>query len=147
MDRKKLVLAALSPARTAPFTPVQVQKLFFLLDQRATRGIEGPHFDFKPHHYGPFDKEVYDELEELASEGLVEVLEVGRAGLRTYRLTEQGYDHGRGAVSTLSEPVREYMDEVVSFVRSRSFSELVLSIYKEYPEMRENSVFWEGGGA
>lgn len=143
MDRKELVLAALSAGRTSPFTPVQVQKLFFLLDERATKGIGGPHFNFKPHHYGPFDKEVYDELEGLANIGLVEVLEVGRAGLRTYRLTEQGYDEGREAISKLDAPVKEYMGEVVSFVRSQSFSDLVSAIYAEYPEMRQNSVFGE----
>ena len=98
MDRKELVLAAMSPARTSPFTPVQVQKLFFLLDERATKGIGGRRFNFKPHHYGPFDKEVYDELEALANEGSVEVIEVGRAGLRTYRLTEQGYERGQDAI-------------------------------------------------
>jgi uncharacterized protein YwgA len=145
MERRELVLAALTPAMTGPFTPVQVQKLFFLLDDRAKKGIGGPHFDFKPHHYGPFDKEVYDELEGLAEEGLVEVVEVGRAGLRTYRLTEQGHRTGEGLLDTFDVPVREYMNEVVSFVRGKSFSELVSAIYREYPEMRENSVFGGGG--
>lgn len=145
MERRDIVLAALTPAMTGPFTPVQVQKLFFLLDDRAKNGIKGPHFNFKPHHYGPFDKKVYDELEGLADEGLVEVVEVGRAGLRTYRLTEQGYKAGEGVFFTLGVPVQEYISEVVSYVRGLSFSELVSSIYSEYPEMRENSVFWQEG--
>lgn len=141
MDRRGLVLAAMSPARTAPFTPVQVQKMFFLLDDRATKGIGGPYFAFEPHHYGPFDKEVYDELEDLANEGLVEVLDIGRAGVRTYRLTEQGYDIGKGVISGLGDSVQEYMGEVASYVRELTFSELVSAIYAEYPEMRQNSIF------
>ena len=141
MERRELVLAAMTPAMTGPFTPVQVQKLFFLLDERAKKGIGGPHFKFKPHHYGPFDKAVYEELEGLAEDGLVEVVEVGRAGLKTYRLTKMGYENGQGVLLELDTSVREYVDEVVSFVRARSFSELVSAIYREYPEMRQNSVF------
>ena len=33
MDRDQFMLAAMSPAGTGFFTPVQVQKMFFLLDR------------------------------------------------------------------------------------------------------------------
>ena len=48
----------------------------------------------------------------------------------------------RTQFGVLDDNVRDYMGEVVSYVRDRSFSELVSAIYREYPEMQENSVFW-----
>ena len=58
MTRKEVVLAALAPAKHAPHSPVQVQKLIFLIDRNIPREVGGPHFDFQPYNYGPFDKAV-----------------------------------------------------------------------------------------
>ena len=143
MERSKLVLAAMSPALTGPFTPVQVQKLFFLLDEGVGKQTGGPHFSFLPYDYGPFDKEVYHELEALQAEGLVEVSEGKSYGRRTYRLTEQGLKDGEAALSEIEQPLQTYVDEVVSFVRRLSFPQLVSAIYKAYPEMQRNSVFFQ----
>ena len=66
MERKSLMVAALAAGgENASFTPVQVQKLFFLIDREASHFVDGPHFSFKPYDYGPFDREVYAELERL----------------------------------------------------------------------------------
>lgn len=66
MDREDLVLACLAPAKGALHSPVQVQKMFFLIDRNISEDIEGPLFDFHPYDYGPFDKAVYETLEKLA---------------------------------------------------------------------------------
>lgn len=74
MDRQMFMLAALAAAgESAAFSPVQVQKLFFLLDREASHLTGGPHFAFRPYDYGPFDYAVYDEINELANRGLAEV--------------------------------------------------------------------------
>ena len=67
-------------------TPVQLQKLFFLPDKRAAAALGGPHFNFQPYHCGPFGKTVYDELEQLESEGKVEILRDRDLRLRKYRI-------------------------------------------------------------
>lgn len=144
MKTERLVLAALSPAGTGSFTPVQVQKLFFLLDKNVEEQIGGTHFDFLPYDYGPFDSAVYHELESLHEEGLVEVLERERHGRRIYRLTAEGLKEGQLALSELDEPVQQYISSLVEWVRSLSFSQLVSAIYRKYPEMKENSVFVQG---
>ncbi len=141
MERRDFVLASMSPAGQRSFSPVQIQKLFFLLDKHIAEPTGGPHFQFVPYDYGPFDKDVYLELDRLDQEGLVEVLVPNSYRSREYRLTDRGHECGAGALENLPQEVRNYVGEVVNWVRSLSFAELVSAIYTAYPEMRENSVF------
>jgi len=56
MDRGDLVLAALAAGGVgASYSPVQVQKLLFLIDREAANLVDGPHFSFRPYDYGPFE--------------------------------------------------------------------------------------------
>ncbi len=143
MDRGELVLGALAAAgENAVFAPVQVQKLFFLLDENLADLIGGRQFAFEPYDYGPFDKAVYHELEALEHRGLVDVSRAGAsAGRRRYSLTPRGEEEGRRALAELPEPASDYMTDLAAWVRGLSFAQLVGSIYKAYPHMRENSIF------
>lgn len=141
MDRQTLVLAALSPAGLAVYEPVQVQKLFFLIDQNIASLVDGPHFSFYPYNYGPFDASVYGTLEDLATTQLIEISHDGFK--RVYRLTESGLKAGQESLSSLSGAAQDYIRRISSFVRELSFSQLVSAVYKAYPEMRANSVFQE----
>src|SRR3954453_2570368 len=89
-SKADIVLAALSPAGGVPHTPVQVQKLLFLVDRNLAPLIGGPKFNFEPYHYGPFDQKVYSTLEELSRQGLVEVTQSSHGNWREYRLTPRG---------------------------------------------------------
>ena len=135
------MIAAMSPAGTKHFTPVQVQKMFFLLDKNIAKHTLGPHFDFEPHGYGPFDKEVYRGLECLENKGLVEIFDLDKYGLRRYRLTDEGREIGEKLLSKLPQSVQDYNKTIVKFIRGVSFAQLVTAIYDVYPEMKENSVF------
>lgn len=137
--REELVLAALAPAKGIPFTPVQVQKLLFLIDRNIPKLVGGPHFDFQPYNYGPFDKAVYDELELQVTAGNVEL--VPERTWNDFRLTAQGQVHGEAVLTGLPAQARDYITRAVGFVQSLSFSQLVAAIYRAYPEMRANSVF------
>jgi len=139
MDRKIIILAALSAAAGEHHTPVQVQKLMFLIDREIPDRIGGPHFNFQPYNYGPFDKTLYDELEELESEGYVQT--VFEQTWRNYRLTRHGQELGEKSLASLPPEAQEYIKRASNFIRSLSFRQLVLAIYKAFPEMRENSVF------
>ena len=141
--RKSYALAAmLSGNSDHELTPVQAQKLFFLLDKNASHLVGGPHFDFEPYDYGPFDRGVYSDLEELAHEfGYVKIARDGR--YRTYRLTEAGAAAAKGYAVQFPSAAVQYMGEVKDWVKSLPFRELVSSIYRAYPEMRQNSIFRE----
>lgn len=141
-ERQRFVLAALATDPGAKFAPVQVQKLFFLLDENLSGAIGGSQFAFEPYDYGPFDKAVYRELEILQNQGLVNIEQDGpSAGQRRYSLTPRGQQAGEQVLSELPEFARKYMTDLSAWVRSLSFARLVGSIYKAYPHMRENSVF------
>lgn len=142
MDRKSLLLAALASGGGAAYTPVQVQKLLFLIQKNLPDiVISTDKFDFKPYDYGPFDKEVYAECELLEKEGLLETLTVSGRTWKTYKLSESGCQSGQASLSCLPPSEKKYIQKLSAFVRQLSFSELVSVIYKTYPEMRSNSVF------
>jgi uncharacterized protein len=140
MNRNEILLAALAAGgENATYTPVQVQKLFFLLDREASRLLDGPHFNFQPYDYGPFDQAVYSGLEELSRRGLVQVQNAAR--YRVYGLTHDGFNEGQGALHRLPPNAIGYVQNVAGWVRQLSFQQLVASIYNRYPEMKAKSVF------
>ncbi len=139
MNQKELILAGLAPAKGASHSPVQVQKLFFLIDRNIPEEIEGPLFNFHPYNYGPFDKTVYDVLLDLTFEGLVDI--IPQDLLICYKLTLKGQEEGENLLSDLPKSANKFIEQVSEFVRSLSFTQLVSAIYKAYPEMRANSVF------
>ena len=141
MERPEFVLAAMAPARTDPYSPTQIQKLLFLLDKNIADATGGPHFNFEPYDYGPFDKHVYRELEALEIDNLVEIGPSIGLNTKTFRLTSDGEARGQEALCALPPPIQTYIKEASDFVRSLSFSQLVSAIYAAYPDMSVNSVF------
>lgn len=139
MDRKEIVLTAMAPAGGAQHSPVQMQKLLFLIDHNAADLLGGPFFNFAPYHYGPFDKTVYEVLEELESEGYVDT--TPERTWKNYRLTVAGQEEADKQFFALPERVRNYLRRTSEFVRGLSFTQLVSAIYRAYPETRANSVF------
>ena len=144
MKREEVVLAAMSSVRTKPFLPVQIQKLFFILDQDIPQQFDGPLFNHKAHDYGPFDLEVYKKLEKLSVKGFVEITYLNNEGIKTYRLTPEGYDKGEELLKMFSEPAQNHVRKVSEWLLSHSFSQIVSAVYKKYPEMAVNSVFAKG---
>ncbi len=139
MERSEIVLAALAAGEGKSHTPVQIQKLLFLIDREIPELVGGPHFNFEPYHYGPFDRNVYVELDELAEKDYLVVS--GDRGWRTYQLTPEGQRIGKGLLEQLPIDTRSYVKKISRFVRQLSFSQLVSAIYKGFPEMRSRSVF------
>src|SRR3954469_19498337 len=129
LARRDVVLGALAAAgENAVFSPVQVQKLFFLIDRSAAQPLGGPHFSFRPYDYGPFDSAVYDQLTELSFEGKVDVSGTGR--YRLYSLTSQGFQEGSRVRAGMAPEIAEYLRNLASWVRSLSFQQLVSAIYQ-----------------
>ena len=140
MDKNAFVLMALAAGGEKTYSPVQVQKLLFLLDDNIPDDVDGPHFQFQPYDYGPFDKNVYVVLEQLACENLVSIIPTGR-GWSKYALTPTGFKNGCEYLDSLNEKPRQYTKKLAEFVTTVSFSQLVSAIYSHYPKMKENSVF------
>jgi hypothetical protein len=139
MDRPELILTAMVPGGAHRYTPVQIQKLLFLIDRQIPQHVGGPHFHFEAYHYGPFDRTIYWELERLAAQGFVSIDQA--CAPRTFTLTPEGLSRGTILLNGLQEPIKDFIIRTCAFVVSQSFSSLVSAIYKAFPEMRENSVF------
>ena len=100
--------------------------------------VNGPHFDFKPYNYGPFDKHVYEVLESLDAEGLVTIFNEEK--FCKYALTPKGQILAEKVLDNMSEDAKTYINKASKFVRKLSFTKLVSAIYKAYPRMQENSL-------
>lgn len=140
MDKQELLLIALGAGGKHEHTPVQVQKLLFLIDKNVGARIGGAVFDFVPYDYGPFDASVYEILRELEEGGYVSSCETSR-GWKRHALTDKGVSEAERLTQGVDPVVIDYIKRVSEFVRKLSFSDLVSAIYKAYPEMKANSVF------
>jgi hypothetical protein len=140
LSREEIALVMLALAEGRPFTPVQIQKALFLAaDKVADAFLPESHYDFQPYDYGPFDRDVYVDLENLEGIGCVKINRQSR--LRTYSATQDGLDEGRRSARQLSANQLAILERIVNLVRSLSFNELVSAIYKAYPPMRARSAF------
>ncbi len=139
MNKKELLISALASGASEEFSPVQLQKLIFLIDSELSPQVGGAYFHFKPYHYGPFDVTVYEEFLKLELEGLCHTK--GNGKTRAYMITEPGKKYAKKILNSLSESQKKYISEVARFVQSLAFPQLVSSIYKAYPHMKVNSVF------
>ena len=138
-QRSDIVLAAMaSGGARARYDPVRVQKLFFLIDRELPEFIDGPYFHFEPYHHGPFDKEVYEELESLAERGKVTIDLTRR--YNQYSLTDSGHESGVTVLSKLPEAAARYMEDAARWVRFAPLKHLLSAIYRQYPDMAVNCV-------
>lgn len=139
MTRDDIVLAGMAAAGpSTKFDAVQLQKLFFLIDREIPQLIDGPHFDFRPCHYGPFDGAVYDVLDGL--------LESSDAAVDTssryprYSLTASGVQRGVRCLEEIHDSASRYMAEASDWIVATPFQPLLAAIYRQYPDMARNSV-------
>lgn len=142
LDVLLAALASIGPAKA--FEPVHVQKAMFLIDRRA-HGLfgkrAGQHYEFVPYDYGPFDSAVYHDLDRLAQADLVHIDQNPQYGYRRYAATEAGRKHGEEALQRMKPEERKTVEEAARFVLSLPFRALVSAIYRQFPEMKANSVF------
>jgi hypothetical protein len=142
MTRKDVLLAILAAARGQSYTPAQLQKGAFLITRNLPGLVaDGLAFNFMPYDYGPFDRAVYDEASALQRDGLADIHPSGSGRWNVYSASSEGVSRGDELLAQMSEAHRKYVAETSRWVRSRSFTSLVKSIYEAYPEMRANSVF------
>ncbi len=138
-NRRDIVAAALAAAGPgASFDPIRAQKLMFLIDREVSDRIGGPFFHFKPYHYGPFDRAIYDVIGRLVEAGTVRVDNSGP--YNRYQLTESGHRRGEATLASLPASVADYMRRAARWICLMPYRRMLAAIYREYPEMAVNSV-------
>ena len=141
MNRNDFVLAVFASSNNAIYSPVQIQKLFFLIEKKIPELSENNYFNFTPYNYGPFDPNIYDVISELISSEDLEMISDINSRIMKYNTTKKGQIRGEHILQSLDEKVADKIRILSEFVRKLSFSELVSAIYKEYPDMKKYSIF------
>lgn len=144
MRRQDVTLIMLSLAEGKAYTPVQIQKAVFILSDLAPSLFNADStYNFEPYDYGPFDKSVYTDIEQMQREGLAKIEAHPHRGWNTYSATVEGFNASEQFKQGLAKSMLDFLESVSEYVRRLSFRELVSAIYREYPQMRENSIFVE----
>jgi hypothetical protein len=142
LSREEIALVVLSLANGEQFTPVQIQKALFLASDKVASAFKRHStYDFQPYDYGPFDWQVYSDIEGLAKDEMAQINQQPGGRWRTYSATEAGIAFGQHLAERLTGQQRDILERIVKLVRRLSFNELVSAIYKAYPSMRARSVF------
>ena len=140
IDRQKMIIAAMaSGGEGAIFSPVQIQKMFFLIDREATKFVGGPYFNFEAYDYGPYDSEVYVELSQLKDQGLANIRRDSH--YNNYSLTAEGFKQGKEVLEDSLKGASSALQKIATWILQRNFQQIVTAIYTAYPEMKEKSIF------
>jgi len=137
MEKKDWTLMVLAAANGAALMPVQLQKALFLLGKRLPDVVGDRFYAFRPYHYGPFDRRVYQDAQQLAGDGLAVVM---TGYYVSYAATPSGVARAQ-QLAGQNPRAWEYIKALVAWVRRQSFQSLVKSVYAEFPEMRSASIF------
>ena len=139
MNKSDWILAAMAAAEGDPWSPVQIQKALFLVSENIPEVKDKELFHFKPYHYGPFDAAIFELIEMMEKDGLTDTSYA--FPVRKFNLVRKGHKKGKKLLDQLDDRTADYIRRVADYVHRLSFNQLVRAIYKEYPEMAQNSVF------
>ena len=141
LENRDIMLLVIAAAGDTGLTPVQLMKSMFLIGRSGLSDLPSNFYSFVPYNYGPFNSDVYRDAEVMVNEGLVlEIREASRDWSK-YAITRVGLQKSESLKHQVTPEFSEYIDAVVNWVKSLTFSGLLRAIYAKYPEMRENSVF------
>jgi len=140
MTRKDWTLLALHYAGGTPLPPVKLQKALFLLGEQFGRKL-GDYYTFVAHYYGPFDPNIYRDVESLVREGLaVAEAQPGRSWFQYY-ISPHGVREARRVQRQLPKDAVQYLKKVIQWILPLTFEQIVRTIYRYFPEYGKNSVF------
>ena len=141
MDSKDFLLLVLDGADGENLTPIQIQKSLFLMSKTESTSLRDIKYVFEAYHYGPYSRQINQDIADLYSKGLVvRSPSIGGNWLNT-SISSSGKEAASILRGSLAPEIVTYIRELVGWVRSQSFASLLRTVYNQYPEYRENSVF------
>lgn len=141
MRRSDWTLLALGAAGGHPVSPVQLQKVLFLLGRECAEDVGHDFYDFQPYNYGPFDSTIYSDAEALERAGLVARLFSPPRSWAEYAVTTAGLERAEQLRAQAPKRAVKYLDTVVEWARGLTFEQLVRAVYQRYPDTRARSIF------
>ena len=151
MHRKLLPLALMYANDGEPIEGrTRLQKMVFLmqkeLEQRGQSGAVETEYDFIPYDYGPFSKELYDDLDAMIDQEFVddteEPLRSGKVKY-IYEIEGDGEDLVDSEAETWedADAIMQLAQEIKEDYNDMLLSELIEYVYSEYPDYAERSVY------
>lgn len=142
MHRRDWALLTLAAAAGEELTPVQLQKVLFLVGERQRDKVGRGFYVFSPYNFGPFSADVYADAEQLEREGLARI-DRGAPGRSwsLYAITPEGTERAREVALKAPQGLPEYIGRLVAWARPLTFQQLVSAVYRAYPGQRKNSIF------
>ena len=116
-------------------TKTHLQKEIFLYEQKFGDIFADEHYVFKPGWYGPFSKELSNDLEDLVWSGLVSKDRI--------ELTVAGFKAGAEAWRTID---REKQRSLITFKEKynrMNYDDLIKTVYDAYPDFTTKSALRE----
>ena len=141
LTRQDWLLLALSKSPGGAMSPVQIQKALFLFGQGSGDSMGTDFYSFQPYDYGPFDAAIYADLRRMTNLGHVRGEWSPDRSWKTYAITGSGREVALALEGDADARLVEYLGRIVTWVRGKSFSDLLRSVYAAYPEFAVNSVF------
>lgn len=137
LDRTDVLLSIITAAEGDPITPVQLQKIAFLVGEECKEFLPPDYYNFVAYDYGPFCIDIYRDAEKLQEQGFISIDHNSEGRWKEYRATFRSNKDS----SDLLAQLEEYIKRAVEWTTSLTFRELVSSIYHFYPQYAENSIF------
>jgi hypothetical protein len=142
--REWLILLATFEGAPDGLDPVRLQLGMFLFS-RCPGVPPRSKYVFEPGVYGAISDELYDDLDRLVGERLIEAVTVKGAHWSFYRPIDVTFERARrilrrAEADDLVDATRQ-LAEIKQYVSSAGFGELLEFVYAEYPEFAVNSVF------
>lgn len=97
-------------------------------------------YEFVPYLYGPCSFELYEDLEALTQERLVDIFDEYRDGHGLYSLTKEGTEKSKKVFDSLDKNTSNKISQIKSELNHLSFLDLLKKIYKEYPDFAKKSM-------
>jgi len=150
MHRKMLPMALLDACEGDQIEGrTRLQKLVFLMEQEledeSAASLDSPDYNFIAYDYGPFSKDLYDDLDSLEDDGLINMEEEDMADGKvkySYQLTEEGRSWVRHQLFDESASTAHALaEDLASQYNGMLLSDLIDEVYAEYPEYAKNSVW------
>jgi len=114
-------------------------KGMFLLDQEGPQELRGL-YRFQAYDYGPFDSNIYSDLDALSKAALISITGGGGTTRREYEVTTLGHERVALLSRGISPVALGEVERVKSTVTSLGFTDLLKKVYGDYPEYAIYSV-------
>lgn len=139
IDSRLLPLAIIEANDEAVEGITRLQKLVFKAQEEV---IDSKEYEFEPHDYGPFSKELYNDVDNLVDDGYVDCeIEETPSGNRkkTYSINRDGRKILERFADRQLQRHLEGIEDLKQRDNDKPLLELLSEIYNEHPDMAEES--------